>query len=61
MKQKMAINEDSIDPEMIREFDARYNEPPCLDCGAKTKEEAEKMCICGGDKDNCHGCHLWPD
>lgn len=36
-------------------------EPPCGECGAMTKEEAEEKCICGGDKDSCHGCHLWPD
>ena len=41
--------------------DERYKQPPCLDCGAKTKEEAETMCICAGDKDHCHGCDLWPD
>jgi hypothetical protein len=47
--------------EMITSFDKEYDNPPCLDCGAKTKEEAQEMCICNGDKDNCHGCHLWPD
>jgi ribosomal protein L40E len=41
--------------------DARYREPPCLECGAKTPEEAETLCRCGGDKDHCHGCDLWPD
>lgn len=35
--------------------------PPCLECGAMTAKEAETMCICGGDKDSCHGCDLWPD
>jgi len=38
-----------------------YNSPPCQDCGAMTIEEAEKLCKCGGDKDHCHGCDLWPD
>jgi septum formation topological specificity factor MinE len=35
--------------------------PPCLECGAMTAKEAETKCICGGDKDDCHGCELWPD
>lgn len=35
--------------------------PPCIECGAKTLQEAESICICSGDKDDCHGCHLWPD
>lgn len=39
----------------------RYNEPPCLECGAKNAKEAEMMCICSGDKDSCHGTHLWDD
>jgi len=35
--------------------------PPCLECSAKTKEEAETACICAGDKDSCHGSEeLWP-
>ncbi len=42
------------------ESDARYYDPPCLECGAKTPEEAEKLCRCGGDKDSCHGTTLWP-
>lgn len=33
----------------------------CVECGAKTPEEAEKLCKCGGDKDHCHGVDLWPD
>lgn len=33
----------------------------CQECGAKTKEEAETKCICSGDKDDCHGCKLWPE
>lgn len=40
---------------------SRYREPPCLECGAMTPEEAESKCRCCGDKDDCHGCHLWPD
>ena len=40
--------------------EARYAVPPCLECGAVSAEEAETKCICGGDKDDCHGCHLWP-
>ena len=43
------------------ESDARWYEPPCLECGAKTPEEAEALCRCGGDKDSCHGTSLWPD
>jgi hypothetical protein len=33
----------------------------CVECGAKNKEEAETKCICAGDKDDCHGCHVWTD
>ena len=43
------------------EQEARFYEPPCMECGAKTPEEAGKLCRCGGDKDDCHGCQLWPD
>lgn len=39
----------------------REKRPPCLECGAMTSKEAETMCICNGDKDDCHGCELWPD
>ncbi len=35
-------------------------EPPCLECGANTEEEAQTLCHCAGDKDDCHGCQLWP-
>lgn len=36
------------------------NEPPCIECGAEDIKEAEKLCICNGDKDYCHGQELWP-
>lgn len=36
-------------------------QPPCQECGAMTPQEAETRCVCGGDKDHCHGCDLWPD
>ena len=39
----------------------RSKVPPCMECGAETPEQAETMCNCGGDKDDCHGCRLWPD
>jgi hypothetical protein len=35
--------------------------PPCQECGAMTRQEAETRCRCAGDKDDCHGCDLWPD
>lgn len=35
--------------------------PPCMDCGASTSEQAATMCLCGGDRDHCHGCEIWPD
>jgi hypothetical protein len=35
--------------------------PPCLECGAMTEYEAQTKCICGGDKDHCHGCDIWED
>lgn len=46
---------------MIAADNARYEQPPCLECGANTPKEAETVCRCSGDKDDCHGCHLWPD
>lgn len=45
----------------IAKAEAEYSKPPCQECDAMTPEEAEKLCRCGGDKDDCHGCHLWPD
>lgn len=38
----------------------RSKVPPCMECGAETPEQAETMCNCSGDKDDCHGCRLWP-
>lgn len=37
----------------------RINCAPCLECGAKDEYQAGEMCICGGDKDDCHGVKLW--
>jgi hypothetical protein len=37
----------------------RIKVPPCMECGAETPEQAETMCRCAGDKDDCHGCRLW--
>tara|TARA_R110002020_G_scaffold461823_4_gene681003 strand:+ start:3625 stop:3891 length:267 start_codon:yes stop_codon:yes gene_type:complete len=34
---------------------------PCIECGAMNEKEAEKLCNCSGDKDDCHGCQLWPE
>jgi hypothetical protein len=55
-------------PEELAEIEAEskawaeaYSKPPCQECGAMTLEEAQNKCICGGDKDDCHGCKLWPD
>lgn len=45
----------------IARADARYVVPPCLECGAETPKQAETVCRCGGDKDDCHGQQLWPD
>lgn len=36
------------------------SKPPCEECGAMTQKEAETKCICAGDKDDCHGCRIWP-
>ena len=41
--------------------DERYKVAPCLECGANSREEGETMCYCSGDKDDCHGCSLWPN
>lgn len=46
--------------ELARDVERR-KVPPCMECGAETPEQAETMCNCGGDKDDCHGCHLWSD
>ena len=45
--------------ELARDMERR-KVPPCLECGAETPEQAETMCRCGGDKDDCHGVNLWP-
>ena len=45
----------------MRNQEPDLTKPPCVECGATTPEEAETMCRCAGDKDDCHGCHLWPD
>lgn len=45
----------------IATADERAKHPPCMECGATTAKEAETMCHCSGDKDDCHGCQLWPD
>lgn len=41
--------------------DERLKYAPCIECGAKDANEAETLCLCAGDKDDCHGCQLWPD
>jgi len=46
---------------ILEEADKARKSPPCLECGAMTQEEAETMCLCAGDKDDCHGCYLWPN
>ena len=33
----------------------------CRECGATSQDDAQGKCSCGGDKDDCHGCHIWPD
>ena len=45
----------------IRRHDEARKAPPCMECGAMTAEQAGEMCRCSGDKDDCHGCALWPD
>lgn len=44
-----------------RRIEAAMKHPPCTECGAMTAEEASTRCIYAGDKDDCHGCSLWPD
>lgn len=46
---------------VVATMDERYRHPPCSECGAMTATEAESMCACSGDKDDCHGCSLWPE
>lgn len=49
---------------MAKEIDAveaKMKNPPCVECGAMTQDEAATKCHCSGDKDDCHGCQLWPD
>lgn len=47
----------SIDNELCD--DCRMISSPCLECGAKDEYQAQEMCLCGGDKDHCHGVQLW--
>lgn len=42
-------------------MDEARKSPPCMECGAMTAGEAGTRCHCAGDKDDCHGCKLWPD
>lgn len=51
---------DPTDGAMTAAEQAAYDNPPCMECGAMTPTESETRCICNGDKDHCHGCHLWP-
>lgn len=51
---------DEMDADIER-YEALRANPPCQECGAMTPEEAQGLCRCGGDKDDCHGCQLWPD
>lgn len=48
------------DDEVMAEADDRRKHPPCLECGATSLADADEKCRCGGDKDHCHGCELWP-
>ncbi len=45
----------------IATAEERGKHPPCMECGAVSLEDAQGKCLCGGDKDDCHGCTLWPD
>lgn len=47
--------------EIHREAFELMSKPPCNECGAMTTKEAETLCKCGGDRDHCHGCDLWPN
>ncbi len=35
------------------------SQPPCIECGAMTVEQALEKCICAAEKDYCHGNELW--
>jgi len=37
----------------------RYDESPCLQCGAIDEYQAGEICECSSDSDSCHGNHLW--
>lgn len=50
----------AVKAEHRRVEEARQH-PPCSECGAMTPEEAATRCNCAGDKDDCHGCQIWPD
>ena len=48
--------------ELLEELaQSAYNNPPCQECGAATLQEAERKCHGSSDKDDCHGCRLWPE
>lgn len=44
----------------IRAAEEAWKSPPCQECGAMTEDEASEKCRCSGDRDDCHGCSLWP-
>lgn len=54
---RVAAERDAMEAERD---DLRCKVPPCLECGAVTAKDAETKCKCSGDKDDCHGCGLWP-
>lgn len=36
-------------------------QPPCLQCGAMTPDEATTKCLGQAAGDGCHGCDIWPE
>lgn len=55
------IGASAVDADVMPQTEPHRDKPPCLECGAMTAKEAESLCVCAGDKDDCHGCELWPD
>lgn len=40
---------------------ANAQQPPCLQCGAMTPDEATTKCLGQAAGDGCHGCDIWPE
>ena len=53
--------QERYEAEVERKYMARYQRPPCLQCGAMTADEATSRCMGRAAGDGRHGTELWSD